>query len=68
MRDQQDYARDWRNRRRAYIDAGNEASLITTDDLAGVRANELDKVVNNMISRSLGGRADTPWSQHHYTL
>lgn len=68
MLDKQDYARDWRNRRRAYIAAGNEASLITTDDLAGVRANELGKVVSGIISGSLGGRGDTPWSQHHYTL
>ena len=38
MLDRKDYSRDWRARRRAYDEAGHLAVLLTTDDLAGVRA------------------------------
>lgn len=68
MLDRQDYARDWRERRRAYAAAGYEAVLLTTDDLAGVRADQLAQVVGDIIAGNLAGRADLGWSLHHYTL
>ncbi|AZO05598.1 ATP-dependent RecD-like DNA helicase [Mesorhizobium sp. M2A.F.Ca.ET.043.02.1.1] len=68
MLDRQDYARDWRDRRRAYAAAGHEAALLTTDDLAGVRANQLAEIVRDIAAGTLGGRADMGWSLHHYTL
>lgn len=68
MLDRQDYARDWRERRRAYAAAGHEAMLLTTDDLAGVRADQLMQVVRDIVAGNLAGRADMGWSMHHYTL
>lgn len=68
MLDRQDYARDWRERRRAYAAAGHEAVLLTTDDLAGVRADQLAEVVGDITKGNLAGRADLGWSLHHYTL
>ncbi|WP_141117793.1 ATP-dependent DNA helicase [Leisingera sp. JC1] len=68
MLDRQDYARDWRERRRAYAAAGHEAFLLTTDDLAGVRADQLAQVVRDITTGNLAGRADLGWSLHHYTL
>jgi exodeoxyribonuclease V alpha subunit len=68
MLDRQDYARDWRERRRAYSTAGYEAALLTTDDLSGVRADQLAQVVRDITAGNLAGRADLGWSLHHYTL
>ncbi len=68
MLDRQDYARDWRERRRAYAAAGYEPALLTTDDLAGVRAGQLAEVFRDIVAGTLGGRADMGWSLHHYTL
>lgn len=68
MLDRQDYARDWRERRRAYAAAGLENALLTTDDMAGVRAERLVEVVADIVGGELGGRADMGWSLHHYLL
>lgn len=68
MLDRQDYARDWRERRRAYAAAGHEAMLLTTDDLAGVHADQLSQVVRDIVAGKLAGCADLGWSMHHYTL
>ena len=68
MLDRQDYARDWRARRRAYDEAGHLAVLLTTDDLAGVRAEHLAGVITDLVAGNLNGRADLGFSQHHYTL
>lgn len=68
MLDRQDYARDWRERRRAYAAAGLEDVLITTDDLAGVRADQLAAVVDHIAAGAPQGRPDLGFSAHHYTL
>lgn len=68
MLDRQDYARDWRERRRAYQAAGLETTLLTTDDAAGVSAEALDAVISDLVSGALGGRADQGFSAHHYAL
>lgn len=68
MLDRQDYARDWRERRRAYKDNGWENVLLTTDDAAGVRAEQLEKVVTDLCAGALGGRQDLGFSLHHYQL
>lgn len=68
MLDRQDYARDWRERRRAYEAAGYESALLTTDDMAGVRAERLAEVIEDLVAGALGGRADLGFSRHHYTL
>jgi exodeoxyribonuclease V alpha subunit len=68
MLDRQDYARDWRERRRAYQVAGLEDVLLTTDDAAGVSADALAAVIADLLSGNLGGRADLGFSKHHYAL
>ena len=68
MLDRQDYARDWRERRRAYQAAGLEGFLLTTDDSAGVRADTLDAIINDVAGGELHGRADFGFSRHHYPL
>lgn len=68
MLDRQDYARDWRERRRAYEAAGHQSVLLTTDDMAGVGAERLAEVVGDLAAGTLRGRADLGFSQHHYPL
>ena len=66
--DQQDYARDWRQRRRAYAAAGLEKMLLTTDDSCGVRADALAAVIADVAAGKLSGRSDLGFSAHHYPL
>ena len=68
MLDRQDYARDWRERRRAYEAAGLEGALLTTDDASGVHADALDRVIGDLAAGTLGGRADVGFSAHHYSV
>ncbi|HEX9964887.1 MAG TPA: ATP-dependent RecD-like DNA helicase [Allosphingosinicella sp.] len=68
MLDRQDYACDWRERRRAYEEAGLGEVLLTSDDLSGVRAERLDGLVADLAAGQLGGRSDMSFSKHHYCL
>lgn len=68
MLDRQDYARDWRERRRAYQAAGLDTALLTTDDTSGVRASALEAVVSDLATGMPSGRADQGFSAHHYQL
>lgn len=68
MLDRQDYARDWRARRRAYETAGHLESLLTSDDLAGIGGDRIHGVIDDLVSGRLGGRADFGFSRHHYQL
>jgi hypothetical protein len=68
MLDREDYSRDWRNRRGAYAAAGLADNLLTSDDLAGIRANQLASVLADLAGGTLKGRADLGFSLHHYVL
>jgi hypothetical protein len=68
MLDRQDYARDWRERRRAYQAAGLDGVLLTTDDASGVHADALGRVIDDLAAGELGDRADFGFSAHHYPL
>jgi hypothetical protein len=68
MLDRQDYACDWRERRRAYQAAGLEDVLLTTDDSSGVRADSLATVIADIAGGKLGGHGDLGFSAHHYPL
>jgi hypothetical protein len=68
MLDRQDYARDWRERRRAYQAAGLETALLTSDDLDGIRAEHLTALISDLSLGKLQGRADLGFSLHHYRL
>lgn len=68
MLDREDYSRDWRERRRAYDVAGLADNLLTSDDLAGIRADQLEGVLADLTSGKLQGRGDLGFSLHHYVL
>ncbi|OWQ92519.1 hypothetical protein CDQ92_19830 [Sphingopyxis bauzanensis] len=68
MLDRQDYARDWRERRRAYEVAGLADALITTDDATGVRSEILNAAIADLCTGTLAGRRDLGFSDHHYQL
>lgn len=68
MLDRQDYARYWRERRRAYQAAELEGALLTTDDVAGVHVNAIAAVIADLAAGALTGRNDLGFSAHHYLL
>ena len=68
MLDRADYSRDWRSRRAGYRAKGLEDSLVTTDDLGGVRRERLREVIDNLVALEAGGDETTEFSLHHYSL
>ncbi len=68
MLDRADYSRDWRSRRVGYRAKGLEDSLVTTDDLGGVRQERLREVIAALIVAKPDGDEATEFSLHHYSL
>ena len=68
MLDRADYSRDWRSRRAGYRVKGLENSLVTTDDLGGVRQERLREVIAALIDGRPDGDGVTEFSLHHYSL
>lgn len=68
MLDRADYSRDWKARYSGYVAMGHGEKLVTTDDLGGVKQENLSRVVSNLINDKLGGDSSTEYSLHHYTL
>lgn len=68
MLDRADYSRDWRSRRAGYRAKGLEDSLVTTDDLGGVRQERLREVIAALIVAEPGGDGASEFSLHHYSL
>ena len=68
MLDRADYSRDWRSRRAGYRANGLEDSLVTTDDLGGVRQEKLREVIAALIVARPDGDGATEFSLHHYSL
>lgn len=68
MLDRADYSRDWRSRRAGYRAKGLEDSLVTTDDLGGVRQERLREVIAALIAAKVGGDGATEFSLHHFSL
>ena len=68
MLDRADYSRDWRSRRAGYRAKGLEDSLVTTDDLGGVRQEKLREVIAALIVARPDGDGATEFSLHHYSL
>ena len=68
MLDRADYSRDWQNRRAGYQENRIIESLVTTDDLGGVRQDRLRDVIADLIGGGLGGDKTTEFSSHHYSL
>jgi hypothetical protein len=68
MLDRQDYERDWRERRYAYEAAQLRDSLVTSDDLGGLKAERVEQIICDLVSGDLGGDANVGFSRHHYQL
>jgi hypothetical protein len=68
MLDRADYSRHWRSRRAGYRTANLEDSLVTTDDLGGVRQETLRQVVADLLAGKLSGDGGQEFSSHHYNL
>lgn len=68
MLDRDDYAVKWRERLTAYEQAGLLSSLVTTDDLAGVRQGQINEVIQDIVAGNLRGESIAYLSNHHYRL
>lgn len=68
MLDRADYSRDWRERVAGYKAKNLADSLLTTDDLAGVRQERLKQVIVDLIAGKPSGDSRQEFSLHHYRL
>jgi exodeoxyribonuclease V alpha subunit len=69
MLDRRDYATDWRSRVTGYRAEGLADSLVTTDDLGGLRHERLLAVIEDIIRDSIGGDPNVrEFSDHHFSL
>lgn len=67
MLDQGRYYKNWQERKSAYDKNELTEYLLTTDDLEGIHQEEINKVINDIISGELKG-SDREFSAHHYQL
>lgn len=65
--DRGSYSSDWRKRKAGYELEGFADNLITTDDMAGVREANLDRVIEHVLNACVSGEANE-YSRHHYKL
>ena len=68
MLDRADYSRNWKVRLSGYVEMGEGENLVTTDDLGGVKQENLSRVVAALINNTLSGDSSTEYSLHHYEL
>jgi len=58
----------WEEKRKEYESSGLLDYLITTDDLNGVEADEISKIIKDIKRNKLDGSPDCKYSKHHYQL
>jgi len=68
MLDAKRYWSDWQQRRKWYEAEKLEESLVTTDDLDGIREERLKEVIDSMVSGKLPKGENNDFSRHHYRL
>ena len=68
MLDCRDYHDDWLRRRQLYRDNGLEDSLITTDDLNGVKQERIEQVIEEIAVGKIVDTAGSRFSLHHVVL
>jgi len=66
--DQQEYYESWKERRNDYEGNGYGDMLITTDDLGGIKQEQIQRVIQDMINGVLHTTPDSRFSKHHYKL
>jgi exodeoxyribonuclease V alpha subunit len=62
------YSRDWAERRKDYEANGLIDSLITTDDLEGLREELVHQVIDDIVKGQLRNTPESRFSKHHYQL
>lgn len=68
MLDTRKYYRDWQERLKHYKEHGLEDYLITTDDLNGVKNDQIDELIEHIKEAALKSTAGSKFSKHHYPL
>jgi hypothetical protein len=66
--DVQRYSKDWQERRKDYEENGLIESLITTDDLNGLREALVLQLIDDIVTNKLKDTPDSKFSKHHYQL
>jgi hypothetical protein len=66
--DSREYFASWRERRNDYELNRHAESLITTDDLNGIKQERIQDVIGGIVSGKLRESPDSTFSKHHYLL
>jgi len=68
MLDTRKYFNDWQERKKNYCEHGLFDSLITTDDLNGIKKEKLSELFEHIRDSELKKTPDNKFSNHHYQL
>ena len=68
MLDVKKYYKDWQERKDIYIEHGLYNDLITTDDLCGIKQEEIDLLIDNIRDNIFHTDKNNKFSSHHYEL
>jgi ATP-dependent exoDNAse (exonuclease V), alpha subunit - helicase superfamily I member len=68
MLDIRKYFNDWMKRRKDYIEHNLFDFVVTTDDMNGIKEEELDKVIDDIRNKNLKQTLENRFSNHHYQL
>lgn len=66
--DSRDYFANWKERRNDYELNGLADMLLTSDDLNGIKQEEIQDVIKGIISGKFRETPDVAFSKHHYVL
>ena len=66
--DSREYFTNWRERRQDYELNSIGESLVTSDDLNGIKQQAIQQIVSDMVSGKLAQTPDSTFSWHHYSL
>ena len=68
MLDTRKYFNDWIRRREDYEEHGLADSVVTTDDMGGIRDDLLEQVIDDIRNQRLRHTPNSKFSVHHYEL
>jgi hypothetical protein len=66
--DAKDYYDKWVRRRKNYEEMGLLNNLVTTDDLYGIKEENIKGIIDKLLSGKLAPSIDTRFSKYHYSL
>ena len=68
MLDTRKYFNDWMRRKTDYADHGLFDQVVTTDDMNGIKDEEVEKLINDIRKNTLKDTPGNKFSNHHYQL